>query len=186
MAPARALASLRLGLGVIWALNLLYIVDPRNRFLTTFAPTVQTATSPVAGGPEFVAFVSAEPIAFALATAALTAFLAVAFLAGVAVRAACLAGGAFNAALLWLQLGSLLAVPGGTDVGPHPLYLVAYAALWIASAPAPRESEAGPRPLAGGFRRGVGRLAPMLRRLRFGTRSRGVRAEATTPDPTGR
>ena len=53
---------------------------------------------------------------------------------GLTTRFACDVGIVFSAALLATQVGSTFSVPGGTDVGPHPLYLLIYGTLILGGA----------------------------------------------------
>ncbi|MCI4321692.1 MAG: hypothetical protein L3K05_05245 [Thermoplasmata archaeon] len=64
----------------------------------------------------------------------MTVYLAIAFLLGLTTRIACLVGGGFAALLLVSQFNGTFLIPGGTDVGPMPLYLAAYAALLVGQA----------------------------------------------------
>jgi hypothetical protein len=77
------------------------------------------------------AFVAAHAPVFAVLVAAGTGYLALAFLLGATTRIACIVGAVFNASLLVTQIGGLLTIPGGTDIGPQPLYLLVYAALFV-------------------------------------------------------
>lgn len=130
-----ALLFFRLGLGVVWALNLIYVVDPANQFFSTFSVVAGSFASTSVDGGAVATFAAGHPLPFALVVAGITAYLAVAFLLGLTTRWACVVGAGFNAALLWTQFGSLTLLPGGTDVGPHPLYLLAYAVLLIGHGP---------------------------------------------------
>jgi uncharacterized membrane protein YphA (DoxX/SURF4 family) len=109
----------------------MYIIDPANRWFPTFAATVRSFGPTSYGGPGLAGFVADHPEIFALAIAGVTAYLALAFLTGLSVRVACVAGAVFNLGLLATQF-TTLTIPGGTDVGPHPLYLVAYVGLFVA------------------------------------------------------
>ncbi|MCI4335664.1 MAG: hypothetical protein L3K17_00490 [Thermoplasmata archaeon] len=133
--PPRALALVRVGLGVVWALNLIFILDPANQFFSSFSDTAQSYAPTTLGGPALATFVSSQGDLFSAAIAATTAYLAVAFLIGLTTRLAALVGLAFNASLLISQFGSIVVIPGGTDVGPMPLYLVLYLALLAAGGP---------------------------------------------------
>ena len=124
---------LRLGLGVVWACNLLFVVVPSNAFFPTFSNTVAGFASSSLTGPAGPRFVAAHPVVFSAAAAALTAYLAVAFLTGRSVRFACLLGAGFAVALLVAQWGTTFTWPGGTDVGPQPLYLLSYLVVYRAT-----------------------------------------------------
>jgi hypothetical protein len=129
---SRAILALRLGLGAAWTLNLLFVVDPANQFFPTFASTARSFRPTTIGGGGWVDFVSSNAQLFAALVAGITLYLAVAFLFGLTVRGACFTGAAFNVTLLLTQIGSVVVAPGGTDIGPQPLYLVMYAALLLA------------------------------------------------------
>lgn len=130
----RALEVLRIAVGAVWALNLLFVVLPAADFWDGF-PAVAAGFGPsTPGGSAFASFVAAHPQAFAALIAVTTAYLAAAFLLGVSTRLACAIGSIFSVLLLWTQFGSTFAFPGGTDVGPHPLYLAIYAALFVGGA----------------------------------------------------
>jgi uncharacterized membrane protein YphA (DoxX/SURF4 family) len=130
----RALVALRLAIGTVWAVNLVFIFDPQNAFFSTFATTASSYTSGSLGGPGFPAFVAAHPEVFSFLIAGVTLYLAVAFLLGVTTRFACVVGTAFAMALLISQWGGTFMIPGGTDVGPMPLYLGIYLALAVGHA----------------------------------------------------
>lgn len=125
---------LRVGLGLVWALNLVFVVAPENRFFTTFHDVALSFAPTTLGGPGVAEFVSANSGLFAWGVAVLTAYLAVAFLAGVTTRLACGVGAAASLALLLTQFVSTFSIPGGTDVGPHPLYLLVYVVLFAGGA----------------------------------------------------
>ncbi len=127
---------LRVGIGVVWALNLIFVVDPANDWFNpaSFSGPAATFGSSTVGGPGLANFVAANPTVFAWGVALLTAYLAVAFLLGLTTRLACLVGAATAVAFLWTQWGTIWVIPGGTDVGPHPLYLIIYVALFTAQA----------------------------------------------------
>jgi len=136
-APTRWIEWLRIGLGLIWLANLVFIVDPANQFFPTFAGTVLAygpSTPAAVGGATLTGFVAAHAGLFAVLTAIVTAYLAGAFLSGVTVRPALLVGAGFTLLLLVTQWGQTFVMPGGTDVGPMPLYLLIYAILWIGGA----------------------------------------------------
>jgi uncharacterized membrane protein YphA (DoxX/SURF4 family) len=129
-----ALELLRVGLGTIWALNLLFILDPVNEFFPTFRETALAFGPTTLGGSGVADFVAAHAQLFAWATAGLTAYLALAFVLGITTRLACVVGGVASVAFLLTQWLSTFQAPGGTDVGPHPLYLLAYLALFVGGA----------------------------------------------------
>ncbi|MHB1435840.1 MAG: hypothetical protein ACYCPN_07230 [Thermoplasmata archaeon] len=137
IAPARWVELLRIGLGLIWLANLVFIVDPANQFFSTYGSTVLSygpSTPALLGGAALTAFVAAHADLFAGLTALVTAYLAGAFLSGVTVRPAIVVGTIFTVLLLVTQWGQTFGMPGGTDVGPMPLYLLIYALLWIGGA----------------------------------------------------
>jgi hypothetical protein len=171
--PPRAsviLELLRIGLGLVWAANLLFILDPANEFFPTFQATAQSYAPTTITGPSLPELVAAFPLPFALGIALITFFMAFAFLFGSMTKLGCLVGCGFSAILLVTQWSSTFYIPGGTDVGPQPLYLLIDGALyfggagqlltlrtWIsrnervdlsalASAPASRASPASARP----------------------------------------
>lgn len=125
----RALSLLRLSMGVIWSMNLVFILAPANRFFPTFASTASSYGTTTVLGPGVANFVSAYPAIFASLIALTTAFLAASLLLGLATRWACVLGGVFSAVLLITQWNATFYFPGGTDVGPHPIYMVVYVAL---------------------------------------------------------
>jgi hypothetical protein len=125
------MALLRLGIGAVWAANCFYILDPANRFFSSFSGVAASFGSSSAGGPGFANFVSQFPYVFSILIAASTFVLAFSFLSDVGVRVACVAGAVFNMALLVTQWGQLATIPGGTDIGPQPIYLMVYAVVWV-------------------------------------------------------
>jgi uncharacterized membrane protein YphA (DoxX/SURF4 family) len=131
--------SLRWALGCIWALNMIFIFDPANGFFPTFSATASSFATSSLGGSGFPNFVAAQPWLFSGLIAAVTTYLAVAFLFGLTTRIACIVGTGFAAGLLVSQFGITFIIPGGTDVGPMPLYIGMYVALFI-SGSAPRYS----------------------------------------------
>lgn len=126
---ARGLLALRLAMGIVWGLNLIFIFDPANGFFSGFASTANGFAAQSIGGAALPGFVAAHPELFAALIAAVTIYLAVAFLLGVTVRWACGVGILFASLLLITQFGGTFAIPGGTDVGPMPLYIGIYVAL---------------------------------------------------------
>jgi uncharacterized membrane protein YphA (DoxX/SURF4 family) len=131
----RAIASIRVGLGIVWTLNLVFILDPANQFFPGFSATAQSFGSTSIGGPGLANFVAGHSGLFSVMIAATTAYLALALLTGTTTRLACLVGFVFNSFLLVTQFGTIVVVPGGTDVGPMPLYLVMYLGLLAAGGP---------------------------------------------------
>ncbi len=129
-----AVELLRVGLGLVWSLNLLFILDPANAFFPTFRDTVLNFGPTTLGGAGVAEFVAQHASVFAWVVALVTAYLALALLVGGTTRLACVVGIAFSAVLLLTQVGSTFTVPGGTDVGPHPLYLLAYLVLFLGRA----------------------------------------------------
>lgn len=127
-----ALLALRVGLGLVWTLNLVFIVDPGNRYFSTFSDTAAAFGPTSLGGPGLAGFVAGHPLVFAVGIAVVTAYLAVSFLLGCTTRAACLVGIGFNGLLLVTQFGQIAVIPGGTDIGPQPLYLLGYGVLLLA------------------------------------------------------
>ncbi len=125
---------LRVGVGLVWVLNMIFIVDPANQFFPTFRETVLSFAPTSLGGPSVANFVAAHATAFAWMTALLTAYLAIAFVLGVTTRLACIVGGAASVIFLATQFLSTFQIPGGTDVGPHPLYLLIYLILFTGGA----------------------------------------------------
>ncbi|MGB6501083.1 MAG: hypothetical protein WBG19_06765 [Thermoplasmata archaeon] len=163
---SRTIEILRIGVGVVWAVNLLFIVDPANQYFGNFAETARSFAPTTLGGPALANFVASNAVIFSWIVALLTAYLAVAFLLGLTTRLACLFGGIFSALLLGTQVGSTFVFPGGTDVGEHPLYLLIYMVLvfggagqalsadqWIALAIARFRASLSsrPRPTPSGF-----------------------------------
>ena len=130
----RAIEALRIGLGVIWSLNLLFIVLPQADYWESFSSVAASFGASTPGGPGFAEFVAAHPLFFAWLIAVATAYLAVAFLLGLTTRLACVVGIVASAFFLWTQYTTTFAFPGGTDVGPHPLYLAIEVILLVAGA----------------------------------------------------
>jgi hypothetical protein len=129
--PQLGIVALRMGIGVVWALNLLFIFDPANGFFGGFSATAAGFAPTSLGGTGFPQFVAAHPAFFSTLIAGVTVYLAVAFLTGTTTRVACVVGAAFAVALLISQFGSTFVIPGGTDVGPMPIYVVTYLALFV-------------------------------------------------------
>jgi uncharacterized membrane protein YphA (DoxX/SURF4 family) len=125
------MVALRIGIGLVWALNLMFIFDPQNGFFSGFSTTAAGYAPTSLGGTGFPQFVAAHPAVFSTLIAGVTLYLAVAFLTGTTTRLACVVGSIFALALLISQFGSTFVIPGGTDVGPMPLYVAAYVALFV-------------------------------------------------------
>jgi hypothetical protein len=150
---SRGLLVLRLSVGIVWALNLIFIVDPANQFFSSFEATANGFASQSIGGAALPDLVASHPAVFAPLIAAVTAYLAVAFLLGITVRWACGVGILLATGLLVSQFYGTFAIPGGTDVGPMPLYIAIYAALLWG-----RADRLGPL-WPGGISRALGRRA---------------------------
>lgn len=125
---------LRVGLGLIWCLNLLFVISPGNQFFPTFRDVVISFAPTSLGGPGFANFVAIHATFFAWVTALLTGYLALAFVLGLTTRLACIVGSVASILFLVTQFLSTFAFPGGTDVGPHPLYLLIYIVLFVGGA----------------------------------------------------
>lgn len=125
---------LRVGLGLVWAVNLVFVLAPDNQFFSSFHDVTLNFAPTTLGGPGPAEFVAAHSLVFAWVTAVLTAYLAGALLLGLTTRLACLIGFAASTLLLVTQWVSTFSIPGGTDVGPHPLYLLIYLVLWAGGA----------------------------------------------------
>lgn len=120
---------LRVGMGIVWALNFLFVADPTNQFFPTFRDTAISFASTSLGGPGVADFVAAHATFFAWFTALLTAYLALAFVSGATTRLACLVGSLASVVFFVTQFVSTFQGPGATDVGPHPLYILSYVIL---------------------------------------------------------
>jgi len=157
---------LRIGVGLVWALNFIFIVAPGNNFFGGFGQIALSFAPTSLGGPALAQFVATNATFFSWLVAIVTGYLAFGFILGLTTRWVCLVGGIFSAVLLGTQIGSTFVFPGGTDVGEHPLYLLIYVVLvfggagqaysvdhWIAGAWARRRAavSARPRPSPGGF-----------------------------------
>jgi hypothetical protein len=125
---------LRIGTGLVWLVNLLFILDPANDYWGSFSSTALSFAPTTVGGPGLAEYVSAHPLVFSWAIALITAYLTVALLLGITTRVACFLGAFFSAMLLATQFGSTFLFPGGTDVGAHPLYILIYAVLVLGGA----------------------------------------------------
>lgn len=120
---------LRIGTGIIWLTNLVFILDPANRYWSTFSQNALSYAPTTIGGPAIAQYVSAHPLFFSWLIALATTYLAVAFLLGLTTRLACLAGSFFSGMLFATQWGATFVFPGGTDVGEHPLFILIYLVL---------------------------------------------------------
>lgn len=125
---------LRVGIGLVWVLNLIFIVDPSNEFFSTFRDVALSFAPTSLGGPGVANFVGAHATVLAWITAVLTVYLASTLVLGVTTRFACIVGGVSSLLLLLTEWASTLAIPGGTDVGPHPPYLLIYLILFAGGA----------------------------------------------------
>lgn len=126
---------LRVGMGIIWALNLVFIVAPSNQYFRTFQSLASGFGPSTLGGPGLADFIASHSVFFAPLVAGVTAYLAVAFLLGLTTRLACLVGALASVAFLLTQFYATFTLNGmGTDVGPHPLYLLIYLILFTAGA----------------------------------------------------
>jgi hypothetical protein len=86
----------------------------------------------VAGGTGFPQFVAAHPAFSSTLIAGVTLYLGVAYLTGTTARAPCAVGSVFAVALPTHQFASALVTPRGTDVGPMPIHVATYVALFLA------------------------------------------------------
>jgi hypothetical protein len=125
---------LRIGMGLVWALNMVFILDPANLYFSTFASVAKSYDSQTMGGPAVADFVAVHALFFAWLIAIVTAYLAVAFLLGITTRLACGVGIAASAFFFVTQFLITFMIPGGTDVGAHPLYLLIYVMLFVGGA----------------------------------------------------
>lgn len=130
----RGLDVLRVLLGVIWGVNLLYIVLPAADYWGSFAGVAASYEATTLGGPGFATYVAGHPVFFSWLIAVATAYLAIAFLVGITTRLACAVGAVASLAFLFTQWQTTFSFPGGTDVGAHPLYLAIYVALFVGGA----------------------------------------------------
>ncbi len=127
--PSPVLEMLRIGLGFVWLANLLFIVLPASGYWSSFATVARSYGPSTLGGAGLANFVAAHASFFSVLLALVTAYLAVALILGVTTRFALALGAVTSSLLLLTQFGSTFVFPGGTDVGPQPLYLLLYAAL---------------------------------------------------------
>jgi hypothetical protein len=125
---------LRVGVGVVWLINLVFIIDPANHYWSTFSSVALTYAPSTVGGPGFAQYVSGHPLFFSWVVAIATGYLGVALTFGLTTRLACFVGSFFSAILLATQFGVTFFFPGGTDVGEHPLYILIYSGLLLGSA----------------------------------------------------
>ena len=131
---AVAVEVLRIGLGLVWAANLFFIVDPANQFFATFSSAAASYGPTTLGGPGLAQFVAAHGAVFSVLITVATAYLALAFITGTTTRWACVVGFLLSGFFLVTQWGSTFYFPGGTDVGPHPLYMLLAVGLFLAPA----------------------------------------------------
>jgi len=130
----RMIEVLRIGLGIVWLSNLFFIVYPPNEYFGKFGSIALTFAPISFGGPGFPDYVAAHPLFFSWVIALTTGYLAFAFTLGLTTRIACFVGGFFSAVLFAIQIGSIFAFPGGTDVGEHPLFILISAVLLVGGA----------------------------------------------------
>ncbi len=128
---SHAIEILRIGTGIVWLINLVFIVDPANRYWSSFSTTARSFAPTTVGGPGLADYVSAHPLFFSWAIALVTGYLAFSLILGLTTRLACFVGGFFSAMLLATQFGSTFLFPGGTDIGAHPLYILIYGVLVV-------------------------------------------------------
>ncbi len=133
---ALAIEVLRIAMGSIWLLNLIFVVDPANEWFdpSRFSAIAGSFAPSTLVGPGIADFIAARPIIFAWLIALMTAYLAAAFLLGVTTRFACLVGFVASSLFVLTQWGTIWSMPGGTDVGAHPLYLAMYVVLFLGGA----------------------------------------------------
>lgn len=134
----RALDLLRIMLGVIWTVNLLFIFLPAsaaNYFDPNFfSSTAYSYAFSSVIGPGLPNYVAADPVFFSWLIAVGSVYLAAAFLLGFTTRLACLVGSAASVVFLLTQWNAIFVWGWGTDVGAHPLYLAIYVALFVGGA----------------------------------------------------
>jgi uncharacterized membrane protein YphA (DoxX/SURF4 family) len=128
------ITALRIGIGIVWAVNSLFILLPSNQFFATFSSTAASFAGSTLGGPGIANFVASNAGAFSVVLAGVTLYLAVALILGLTTRVACVVGVVFSLFLFLTQFGVTFFFPGGTDVGPHPIYILVYVALLIGQA----------------------------------------------------
>ncbi len=125
---------LRMGMGILWGFNLLFILLPANQYFPNFASTARSYASQSLGGPGVADFVALHPVFFGWLIAFVTVYLTVALLFGITTRLACYVGIMVSVFFLWTQFLMTFMFPGGTDVGAHPLYILIYLMLIIGGA----------------------------------------------------
>lgn len=130
----RGLDVLRILMGVIWSANLVFILLPSAEYWSTFAAVADSFGPSTLGGPGLPDYVAAHPLVFSWLIAIATAYLALAFLLGATTRLACGVGAIASVGFLLTQWNTTFSFPGGTDVGPHPLYLAVYTAMFVGGA----------------------------------------------------
>ncbi len=133
-ARSRMIEFLRIGLGLVWFANFLFIVYPPNDFFGNFANVALTFAPVSFGGAAFPDYVASHPLFFSWTVALVTGYLAFAFTLGLTTRIACFVGSFFSAVLFAIQVGTIFVFPGGTDVGEHPLYILISAILLVGGA----------------------------------------------------
>lgn len=111
---ARGVELLRVGIGLVWGASLVFLALPSTGY--------------------WASLVAAHSVFFAWVIALTTAYLAAAFLLGVTTRLACVVGAALSVAYFATQFGTTFAFLGATGIGPQPLYLAIYAAIWVGGA----------------------------------------------------
>lgn len=130
----RALDLLRILLGLIWAVNLVFIFLPAADYWGSFSVVARSYGPTSLGGEGLANFVAGHPTFFASLIAAVSVYLALALLLGFTTRLACVVGFMASTAFLVTQWNATFFFPGGTDVGAHPLYLIIYLALFLGGA----------------------------------------------------
>jgi uncharacterized membrane protein YphA (DoxX/SURF4 family) len=133
-AQTLSIELLRIGIGLVWVMNLVFIVAPQNDWFGNFSSLALSFGPTSVGGPGLAQYVAAHAEFFSWLVAITTTYLAVAFLLGLTTRWATLIGGIFSGVLLGTQVGNTFVFPGGTDVGEHPLYILIYIVLVLGGA----------------------------------------------------
>ncbi len=100
-----AIEILRIGVGIVWAMNFVFIVAPANDFFGNFGQVVLSLGPTSIGGSGLEQFVAAHAPFFAWLVAVVTGYLAVAFILGLTTRWACIIGGVFSACSSALRSG---------------------------------------------------------------------------------
>ncbi len=129
-----AIETLRIGIGVTWALNLIFIVLPAAQYFSTFHDVATGYGPTTLGGPGIANYVAAHSLFFEWLIALATGYLAVAFTLGFTTRLAIVVGTVASVFFVVTQFWATFMFPGGTDVGAHPLYLVIYLSLFLGGA----------------------------------------------------